>query len=147
MKQFVCLVLLIGLLFLSKDYCQKVKEDVTEIVIVDELPLDHGQTLKKGDYAQLVMSKSTEEGMFIRTKKDSSLVYYQYVTDVVFVITDMISKDLATNKEIKITKGTPLISNNIKSGYSYVKLGQYSFKINSKKITVHNPEFYKSIYK
>ena len=141
----ITIIAFIMLMLPISTFCQKKKDDVTVIVVTDEITLDHGQTLKKGEYAQLVANKSTSEGMFVRTKKDSSLVYESDVAFVAFSIKDMDFVDLNTNKTIKISKSFPMILEHLKNGLCFLKYNDFNFKVKESLITLHNKTFYKSI--
>lgn len=119
----------------------------TIIITAENVVLDHGQTLLKGEYVQAVIEKSSEEGRFIRTRKDSGLVYYKDIADIVFLKDDIEVKDIKSNKPMKLTKNTPLILLNLKKGTYLVEYNDKKFNVKSKLLYFHNKDFYNSILK
>lgn len=125
---------------------QKSEQNYNSVIVVAEkVILSHHHELKKGSYAQMIINKCTEEGIFIRTKTDSGLVYYKDVTDVVFPIKDVKTKDINTKQICHIKRNTPLILIDNKKNHFIVALKDYRFEIDEKLLKFSNKEFFDSI--
>lgn len=115
------------------------------VVITGQLKLSHGQILKRGDYAQLILDKCTEEGMFIKVKNDSDLVYMKDVENVVFPNMGVEVKDLLSGKVMLLKRNTPLILMEINKKICRVSFNGNEFIIKKHLISFSNREFYNSI--
>lgn len=146
MKKFVCLTFILLLLC---GFCLLVQNKAynSVIVIVDQIKLKHGHILRKGDFAQLVVDKCTEEGMFIRTKNDSGLVYMKNVTDVVFLVKDIKVKEIESGQEVLIKKNTPLILKEIDKKKCKFTLNNKEYIVKANQVSFFNKDFYNSIIK
>lgn len=141
-------IVYLSLFFLLWFSPQKSEQNYNSVIVTAaKVILDNGQELKKGNYAQMVINKSTEEGIFIRTKIDSGLVYYKDVTDVVFPIKDIKIKDINTKQICHIEKNTPLILIDSKKGHFIVALKNYRFEIDEKLLKFSEKKFFDSILK
>jgi hypothetical protein len=143
MKAISVLLILLGSILFAQ-----LNQRYNSIVsISDKIVLQHRTILKKGNYAQMVINKCTEEGIFIRTKSDSGLVYFKDIADLVFPIKDIEVTSIERNEKLLIKKNTPLVLLESKSKYLLVSYCNSRFKIQSSLVSFSNKEFFDSIIK
>lgn len=119
----------------------------TGIVLVDTLKLTNGLFLVKGNYVQISLEKSTEEGTFILLENDSDLVYSKYIGTLCWLKNDLEIKSVNSNEEYKLMKNNWLIFESVEENYYIVKQEENVFKINKDDIYFDNKEFYEKLFK
>lgn len=115
------------------------------IVLIDTLKLPNGLSLVKGDYVQISLEKSTEEGTFILLENDSGLVYSKYIGTLCWLKNDLEIKSVNSKEEYKLMKNNWLIFESVEENYYVVKQEENVFKINRDDIYFDNKEFYEKL--
>jgi hypothetical protein len=115
------------------------------IVIADSLRLDNNEVLKKGTIVQIVSNKNTEEGFFIRTKKDSALVYYKDITPICWLKSNVTIN--INNKSIELKNDSWYLFDSVENSYCYIVRNGNKYKVKISDIFFDKKRFYDDLIK
>lgn len=115
------------------------------IVEVDTLKLSDKTLLFKGDFVQIILNKTTEEGTYIKVKNDSGYVYYKTVATLCWPYKNIEVNIINSSELVKLKRTDWLIFEDAMKESVVVRLHNKRIRLKESNIYFDNKEFFRRI--